>query len=142
MLPAQCSLDMASVETLTDAQVGFFLEQGYLKLGKVIPDSVLQRLGERITALMMGDVADAPYEKMMFSVCPSQTGSWDDPASRQTYPLCPAIVASPLCLSRLCTLRSVCVCLCVCLSLLSVGLALSLCDGLLPGAGTDTKERR
>lgn len=75
----------APEEALTDDQVGFFLEQGYLKLGKVIPDSVLDSLGERITALMMREAHDVPYEKMMFSVCPSQTGSWDDPASRQTY---------------------------------------------------------
>ena len=118
MLPAQRSLDMASVEALTDEQVGFFLEQGYLKLGKVIPDSVLERLGERVTALMMGDVADAPYEKMMFSVCPSQTGSWDAPASRQTYLLRPVTIASPsVCVSLCASLHlSLCVCLSLCLS--------------------------
>ena len=74
----------AAPEALTDEQVDFFLDQGYLKLGKVIPDSVLEQLGERIESMMLGD-ADVPYDKMMFSVCPSQTGSWDDPASRQTY---------------------------------------------------------
>jgi hypothetical protein len=68
--------------TISDEELAHFREHGYVVLGRCAPVDRIDALGERIDELMMG--AGADYPRMMMSVCPSETGSWDHPATRQT----------------------------------------------------------
>lgn len=67
---------------ISDAELEHFREHGYCFLGRCAPLADIELLGERIDELMMGAGADFP--RMMMSVCPSETGSWDHPATQQT----------------------------------------------------------
>ena len=68
--------------TLSDAEEAHFTEFGFVLLGRCAPLPETEALGERIDQIMLGDGADFPT--MMMSVCPSETGSWDHPATLQT----------------------------------------------------------
>ena len=68
--------------TISDAELAHFREHGYCFLGRCAPLADIEALGARIDELMLG--AGADYPRMMMSVCPSETGSWDHPATRQT----------------------------------------------------------
>ena len=67
---------------LSDAEVDQFLDQGFLLLGRVAEPSVIDALGVRMNEIMLGK--GERYPDMMMSVCPSETGSWDHPATQQT----------------------------------------------------------
>jgi hypothetical protein len=67
---------------ISEAELEHFREHGYVFLGRCAPLGDVERLGERIDELMLG--AGAAYPRMMMSVCPSETGSWEHPATQQT----------------------------------------------------------
>ena len=70
--------------SLTAAEMERFEEQGFLPLGPVLSPDDIAALCDRIDRIMLGQGPDHPYPEMMMSVCPSETGAWDHPASRQT----------------------------------------------------------
>jgi hypothetical protein len=67
--------------TLNDRQWDQFERDGYLKLGKLLPDDELAELQQRIDDIMLGR-APVPYERMMMQL-DSMTGKYDD-AGEQT----------------------------------------------------------
>eukprot|EP01051_Picozoa_sp_SAG22_P003894 SAG22_NODE_198_length_15480_cov_24.005526_2_plen_122_part_00 len=69
--------------SLTEEEVAQFQEQGYLRLGQVVPPEAIEGLAQRIDDIMMGDPKHS-HLNMMMSVCPSETGSWTHPATQQT----------------------------------------------------------
>ena len=80
-------------------------------LGRCAPLAVIEALGERINELMLG--AGAQFPRMMMSVCPSETGSWDHPATRQTEGFkYPTLGYRKI---QVCLPASVSRCLCLCL---------------------------
>lgn len=56
---------MQVLETFGEAQQAQFMEQGYLRLGKVLPPDELGALQMRINAIMLGEL---PYKKMLFQL--------------------------------------------------------------------------
>lgn len=56
---------MSVLETFDDTHATQFMEQGYLRLGKVISEEALAGLQARIDAIMLGEI---PYPKMLFQL--------------------------------------------------------------------------
>ncbi|MFT5365333.1 MAG: phytanoyl-CoA hydroxylase [Candidatus Latescibacterota bacterium] len=56
---------MSTLEAFDIAQQAQFMEQGYLRLGKVLSSEGLAVLQERIDAIMLGEI---PYKKMQFQL--------------------------------------------------------------------------
>ena len=55
-------------ETLTDEELQTFHEQGYVRLGKVVPDAEIEALCQRIDNIMLGHIR---YDNMLMQLCPS-----------------------------------------------------------------------
>ena len=53
---------------LIDEELNTFYEQGYVRLGKVVPDATIEALCERIDDIMLGNVH---YDNMLMQLCPS-----------------------------------------------------------------------
>ena len=90
---------------ISAAELAHFREYGYVFLGRCAPLETIEALGQRIDELMVSSFtsnlsfawyseelllcllqlgAGADYPRMMMSVCPSETGSWEHPATQQT----------------------------------------------------------
>ncbi|MBI1927688.1 phytanoyl-CoA dioxygenase family protein [Candidatus Poribacteria bacterium] len=65
---------MASLTTFGPQEQARFMDQGYLRLGKLLSDEGLAVLQQRIDDIMLGNV---PYEKMRFQL-DSDTGVYSD----------------------------------------------------------------
>ena len=63
---------------LSDEELQTFHEQGYVRLGHVVPVEDIQALADRIDAIMVGDIS---YKRMLMQLCPS---AGDAEKSRQT----------------------------------------------------------
>lgn len=64
------------MNTLTDAQWQLYQENGYLNLGRVLSDTDLTALQERIDAIMDG-TADVEYDRLLMQL-DSETGKYED----------------------------------------------------------------
>lgn len=53
---------------LSDEELAAFHDQGYVRLGKVVPDEQVEALASRIDDIMLGSIR---YENMLMQLCPS-----------------------------------------------------------------------
>ena len=69
-----------SLQSFGDREYRTFMDQGYLRLGKLLSPQDLAALQERADAIMMGDVR---YESMRYEL-DSKTGSYEDRVGKTT----------------------------------------------------------
>jgi hypothetical protein len=66
--PAVPAADGVHPPNLSAAELALFWEQGFVKLGRVVPLDTIERMCARVDKIMLGDLA---YPDMSFMLCPS-----------------------------------------------------------------------